>query len=266
MAEEGGPPPLKLIVVAPTFYTSLDDLRYKLGLESCRQAAKHGIRLILVDASPLEEVRTGLENAGKDDKGRGFVKVILQISKGKKGSALREVIQEACTEMQNGIIAFQELEKVDMFRHWHPLVRHMMATESDVTVLRRAAALFQSTYPIEQYHCETFANMYLDSLGASIGLASVDWTMGPVAFTTKYANYWLEYQGELWDVQLVPLIHAHLQGAKVSSFEVEYHHPETMKEQEQGVALWNEKRLFQLNFLKDTVGKEMKDNSPSAAK
>jgi hypothetical protein len=106
----------------------------------------------------------------------------------------------------------------------------------------------------------------LDSLGVPIGLASVDWTMGPVAFKTKYTNHWLEYQGELWDVQLVPLVRAHLQGAKVSSFEVEYHHPETMKEQEQGVALWNEKRLFQLNFLKDTVGKEMKDSTPSAAK
>jgi hypothetical protein len=262
------PPPLALTVVAPTFYSSLDEPRYLLGIEACRQAAKYRIRLILVDASPLEEVRKGLEEAGKAN-GQSFVQVVPQKQKGRKGVALREAINAAYEECGDSrgthVIAFQELEKIDMFRHWHSLLQHMHDTASDITVPRRADGSFHTYYPIEQYHAESFANLYLDSLGGKIGLASVDWTMGPVAFRCSYTSHWLRYDGELWDAQLVPLVQAHLAGAKVSSYEVDYHHPETMKQQEQGVPIWNEKRLLQLNFLKDTVGKLMKEITPSAS-
>jgi hypothetical protein len=146
-----------------------------------------------------------------------------------------------------------------MFRHWTSLVRHMMESDADVTVPRRRDPSFRSSYPTEQYHSEMFANMYLDSLGAAIGLPSIDWTMGPVAFKASQAPHWLNNDGEIWDAQLVPLVNAHLNGAKVSSYEIDYHHPESMKQQEQGVAAWNEKRLYQLNVLSNTVGKRMKE-------
>mmetsp|Transcript_133403 Transcript_133403/g.198336 ORF Transcript_133403/g.198336 Transcript_133403/m.198336 type:complete len:262 (+) Transcript_133403:149-934(+) len=248
---------LDLVVVAPTFYPSVDDLRYLLGAEACRQAAEQKISLLLIDASPLEQVKHGLEDAGKP-----FVRVVQQKWEGKKGVALREAIHVAFKELSksedDSVIAFMELEKVDMFRHWNPLVQHMVDTNSDVTVPRRADASFRTTYPIEQYFSENFVNLYLDSLGREIGLAPIDWTMGPVAFRSKFANHWLEYEGDLWDVQLVPLVNAHSIGAKVSSFKVDYQHPPTMKEQEEGSALWGEKRLYQINVLKDTVGARMK--------
>lgn len=270
-----------LIVVAPTFYTSLDETRYLLGVQACQEAARHRIRLILVDDSPTDDIRLGLEAAGRDTQGdstttttKGYVRVVRQTAKGRKGAALREAIQlayqEATTDESSQrstvVIGFQELEKIDMFRHWTPLVNHMMDTSADVTALRRADPSFLSHYPIEQYHCESFANLYLNSLGADIGLASIDWTMGPVAFRHTYAHHWTDFDGELWDAQLVPLVKAHLAGAKVSSFEVDYYHPKTMKEEEEGVAKWNEKRLMQLNFLKDTVGKLMVENSPATFK
>lgn len=82
---------LKFVVVAPTFYSSKDETRYILGLEACRQAAKHGISLILIDASPSEDIKTGLENAGMlgassstPSGGHSFVKVVAQKSNGKK--------------------------------------------------------------------------------------------------------------------------------------------------------------------------------------
>jgi hypothetical protein len=254
---------LDLIVVAPTFYPGLEDLRFLLGKEACRQAAKHKIRLILIDASPLDKVKQGLEDAGKP-----FVRVVQQKSVGKKGVALREAIQVAHEELSKSegesVIAFRELEKVDMFRYWNPLVQHMADTNSDVTVPRRADASFRNTYPIEQYFAENFVNLYLDILGRDIRLSSIDWTMGPVAFRSKFASHWLEYKGDLWDVQLVPLVNAHSIGAKVSSFEVDYLHPSTMKEQEEGSALWGEKRLFQINTLKNTVGERMKEIAAQA--
>lgn len=167
-------------------------------------------------------------------------------------------------ELESGsttIIGFQELEKVDLFRHWTSVVRHMVESGADVSVPRRKDVSFQSSYPIEQYHSEMFANKYLDSLGTSIGLPSIDWTMGPVAFRTSQALHWINFDGETWDAQLVPLVNAHLNGAKITSYEVDYFHPEPMKQQEQGVATWNEKRLYQLNVLSQTVGKRMKEAS-----
>lgn len=261
-----------LIVVAPTFYTSVEDTRYQLGVQACQNAAKYHIRLILVDASPIEEIRRGLEVAGHDtqDSSKSYVKIFRQTAPGRKGAALREGIQLAYDDTlklaDNGgtvVIAFQELEKVDMFRHWMPLVQHMMRTSADVTAAGRADASFRATYPIEQYHCETFANMYLNSLGAGIGLGSIDWTSGPLAFRHSLTSFWTKSEGELWDAQLVPLVQAHLAGAKVTSFVTDYQHPSSMKHQEEGVAAWNEKRLMQLNFLRDTVGKLMIENTPA---
>ena len=249
-----------LIVVAPTFYTSLQETRYLLAVEACRNAAKHSIQVRLVDASQSEEVRQGLEDAGE-----GCVKVFNQNKKGRKGAALREAIEFAHEEpsTQESFIAFQELEKVDMFRHWHPLIEHMRQQDTDISVPRRSDESFRSTYPIEQYHCESFANLYLNSLGERIGMPAIDWTIGPIAFKRHLANHWIDFDGELWDAQLVPLVNAHASGARISSFEIEYFYPSAMKEEEEGSAKWNEKRLMQLNFLKETVGKALLESRGS---
>ena len=154
-----------------------------------------------------------------------------------------------------------------MFRHWHAIAKYFDATKSDVVMPRRSDASFQRTYPIEQYHSEMFGNMYLNSLGSKIGLPNdIDWTMGPVAFRCHQAHHWIDYDGAMWDAQLVPLVRAHNAGAKVSSAEIDYEHPATMKEQEQGEPIWNEKRLMQLNFLQDTVAKALKESSTTSVK
>ncbi|MGK3743510.1 MAG: hypothetical protein ACI90V_010368 [Bacillariaceae sp.] len=229
----------RLIVVAPTYYNDTNDIRYRLGLESCQQAAEHKIELVLVDASPSQTIRDGLEEAGC-----GFVRVIPQTSKGKKGAALREGIAKALLllkrnnddnddddDCKNGItavIGFQELEKVDMIRHWKSIARNLLIKSSDIVVTRRDNEIFRKSYPIEQYHSEQFANMFLDSLASKIGLPSIDWTAGPVAFKASIAHQWLSYKGEVWDAQLVPIIEAFLEGAKISSFDI---HPIVIQNQ-----------------------------------
>jgi hypothetical protein len=144
----------------------------------------------------------------------------------------------------------------------------MQATQSEIIVPRRENTLFRHTYPIEQYHSENFANLYLDSLGTAAGFPSVDWTMGPIIFRTSLASFWLAYtEGDLWDVQIVPMIRAwrHLRSQKrddksneVSSYQVDFHHPAAMKQEEEGISNWSEKRLFQLNVLFEKVGGELK--------
>lgn len=242
-----------LIVVAPTFYPSLDDPRLALGLACCRAAARHNVRLILVDGSP-EGVRARLRQ-------QGGAQVFAQQSQGKKGAALREAIQHAVDALRDtagGIVAFQEPEKVDMIHQWRALATHMMDTQADICVPRRSDESFKQTYPIEQYHSENFANLHLDALAAKVGFPSIDWTMGPIAFRKERAPTWLEYDGDLWDAQIVPMVRAQRRkNAKVVSFAVDFHHPPSMKQQEEGMPEWSSKRLFQLNNLFEIVGKEL---------
>mmetsp|Transcript_102811 Transcript_102811/g.209562 ORF Transcript_102811/g.209562 Transcript_102811/m.209562 type:complete len:283 (-) Transcript_102811:370-1218(-) len=261
--------PPELIVVAPTFYSGTDEVRYALGIEACQEAAEHRIRFVLVDASPSGTVREGLEKAG-----RGYVRVLRQASEGKKGAALREGIAFAAGELRTtaddalgaktkakAMIGFQELEKVGLVRHWKSIASHAAASGSDIVVPKRRDAEFEASYPTEQYHSEKFANAFLDSLGKRIGLPSIDWTSGPVALDpTTVAGTWLACDGEVWDAQLLPIVDAFLeQNAKITSFEIPYHHPVLMKEQEGGDHVFIEKRLHQINFLSDTVGKRMRE-------
>ena len=255
----------RLIVVAPTFYSDTRDVRYALALESCKKASEHEIDFILIDASPSKTIRDGLQEAGQ-----GYVTIVTQTSKGKKGAALREGIRLADKIFQDEItnsgvsrrviIGFQEPEKVDMIRHWKSIANYAARSGSNIVVPRRRDQEFRATYPIEQYHSEQFANLFLDTLGSQIGLPSIDWTAGPIALDSSMADKWLEYNGEIWDAQLVPIIDCFLQKrAIVSSFEVPYCHPESMKEEEGGNPKFNDKRLHQLNFLSETVGQRMRD-------
>lgn len=243
----------KFVVCSPTFYPNLNDVRLQLGLEACRSAKKLGIPLLLIDASPAD-VKAALLEAGA-------TAVLPQTFTGRKGAALRECVHVARSVLDDdGVIAFQELEKVDMIGLQRSVAQHLWRSGFDVVVPGRADALFKATYPIEQYHQETFANLYLNTLGVAAGLPDhIDWTMGPVALRATMARHWLEDDGELWDAQIVPYVRAaRWHGAKVGPLELEYHHPNSMKAEEEGVAGWGEKRLMQLNFLFEHIGGALK--------
>jgi len=246
-----------LLVVAPTFYATKQDPRFALGIQACQQAAMHQIQLLLIDASPDPSIRTSLEAAGKTAD-TSWVQVHPQRVAGKKGAALRQGIALAKELLLEGkgVIAFQELEKVDMFRHWSGIDVH-----NGVVAVGREDHLFRETYPVEQYYAEMFGNLYLNSLASKVGLSAIDWTAGPIAFSAEHAHFWIDFSGDLWDAQLVPLVQAHLAGVSVKSRTIPYRHEAAMKEQEEGDYRWNEKRLLQLNFLKDTVGDYIKHSS-----
>lgn len=104
------PAPTQMVIISQSFYPSVDDVRCQLGLQACRKAKGLGIPIILVDASP-EPVRAALEEAG--------AVVRTQTRAGKKGAALRECIEAALEQFQlppEGVICYQELEKVEMVR------------------------------------------------------------------------------------------------------------------------------------------------------
>ena len=257
--------PFRLMVVVPTRYESTDDLRFSLALECCREAVKHQIPLVIVDNSPDEKVRHAFSQAGigsENDDGSSCVTVI-HWTRGRKGAALREGIRYASEQLKlgdsEGFIAFQEPEKVDMMRNWKAIVNHMLQSNLDICVPRRKDETFQRTYPIEQYHSENFANLHLNAVANQVGFPNIDWTMGPIILHSKWAQTWQEFDGEMWDAQMIPMIRAHHQnGATVGFYEVDFHHPASMKQQEEGVPEWSEKRLVQLNLLFDIAGKELR--------
>eukprot|EP00527_Entomoneis_sp_CCMP2396_P006345 CAMPEP_0198153040 /NCGR_PEP_ID=MMETSP1443-20131203/62354_1 /TAXON_ID=186043 /ORGANISM="Entomoneis sp., Strain CCMP2396" /LENGTH=254 /DNA_ID=CAMNT_0043819229 /DNA_START=231 /DNA_END=992 /DNA_ORIENTATION=+ len=243
-----------IIVIAPTFYANSNNIRFAIGLETCREAARLGIDLILVDASPSEEIRDKLRAAGiaKDGSNKSYVEVLKQTYEGKKGAALREAVVAASQKVaavaaeSDTIVCFQEPEKPDMMRHWKKIVAHMVQTGADIGVPRRSDASFQALYPKEQYHSEMYGNLYLDSLAKAVDFgpsSSVDWLMGPIAWRNKYSPCWAEYKdGDLWDAQLCPMVHAQRwHNAKVTSYEITYQHPAAMKEEEEGSPKWTEK-------------------------
>ena len=246
----------KYVVVSPTFYPNLEDVRLKLGLDACRKAKALGVPLLLVDASP-PEVRAALEEAG--------AVVHVQTAKGRKGAALRECITLAHSVLPpDGVVCFQELEKVEMVGLQREVAAHIHRSGCDVCVPKRSDASFKKSYPIEQYHQENFANLYLNTLGVQAGLPDgIDWTFGPVGFRASAARHWLQCEGELWDAQIVPFVHAaRWHGARVTSLELEYAHPPSMKAEEEGVAKWGEKRLDQLNFLFKHGGGALRASTP----
>lgn len=252
---------MRIVVVIPTFYANTHDLRYRLALETCAEIAQHGLMAIVVDASPTDHIKEEMKMKGTLA-GREHVRVLAQSYKGRKGAALREGIAHAVQDLgeEGGIIAFQEPEKVNMIKHWESIVR--LLDTADICVPKRSDSSFRATYPIEQFHSETFANLYLDSLGQQVGFPSIDWTMGPIAFKSSLAQHWAAYEGDLWDMQLVPMVRAQRwYGATVVVHEFDFQHPPSMKDDESGDAKWSEKRLYQLNFLFEHVGNALKETS-----
>jgi hypothetical protein len=265
--------PPNIVVIAPTYYTSMKDGRFMLGLKTCEEAVRQGMHLILVDASPTEDIRDKLRASGTMD-GKAYVDVLVQTFKGKKGAALREAVAAAgrkiCAEWNNdkdrsreAIVCFQEPEKSDMMRQWKTIVAHMVENKADICVPCRSDASFKETYPKEQYHSETFGNMYLDTLAKAAEFEQpIDWLMGPIAWRHKLSHLWTEYEdGDLWDAQICPMVYAkRWHGAKLSSCQIDYAHPPTLKEEEEGSPMFIEKRLKQLNIVFDHVGKALKED------
>merc|ERR1712137_1432550 len=123
-----------------------------------------------------------------------------------------------------------------MIRLQRQVAEELRERNADVCVPRRDRESFHSSYPIEQYHSEHFVNLYLDAVGKEVGFPSVDWTFGPFAIRASLATHWLSFSGELWDAQIVPMIHAaRWHGARVISHTVQYQHPLEMETEEEGV-------------------------------
>lgn len=198
-----------------------------------------------------------------------------------KGGAFRQAIEEAqewiedcaCNDnndreayrkqLQEAVICFTEPEKVDLMNHIHDIARPLLNDNADVVIPTRNDELFRQTYPMEQYHSESFGNMHFNLLAKQFegfqneGATKLDWLFGPFAFKANLAGNWLGYGGNSWDAQMIPYVRGvRYNDWRIMSVTVNFRHPKEMKEQEEGDPIWTKKRLMQLNLLFDLLGEE----------
>lgn len=243
-----------LTLVVPTYFGEDSSPRFQLTLKTLNEAVRAHIPIVVVDASG-DTIRERLRETGAH--------VVKQTKPGKKGVALREGIELALSMRRSGasdhVIGFFEPEKLGMVFWMRKAAAHLRQGGLDIVIPGRQNDLFAASYPVEQYHQEKFANLFISSMATARGFPrGLDWTFGPVLFSARLAPIWLGYRGALWDAQVVPYVRAVLwHGAKLGGFEVPYSHPAQMKLEEEGKAQWAKKRYEQLSLWAAILPKEL---------
>ena len=238
------------VIFTCTFYTSEADVRLACCLKFLGQCRAHELDVVVVDASPSEAIRAKMKEA------HPAAEVVKQTAQGRKGAALREALGLAAARAAGDAawLCWQEPEKDAMVPLWAACLGAASGRALDVVVPRRRADLFRDTYPVEQYHSESFANALLTAAAGDAGFdADLDWHFGPFGLKKRHAHLWLANDGELWDAQVLPIVHALKNGLAVGGVEVPFIAPLAMKAQEEGIFVFVEKRLMQINFLDPKV-------------
>jgi hypothetical protein len=239
-----------MYLILPTKYGSANELRFKLFLKTIKTALNHNEikRIIVVDSSSdkvFEQLKIILNNERID--------LLDQKDKRElKGGSIREGIEHILKIDDNrSIIAFQEPEKDNMIFHYASILEMNKELNSYICIPRRTRSSFDS-YPKEQYFSETFMNMYLTKLTN----LDIDWSFGPVVFTSDMGKYWMGQDGKLWDGQIIPIYRAMLEGNKISEYRAPFWYPSEQKEMEEDNLEFIEKRRYQLNYMVEKMMKE----------
>jgi len=255
-----------LIIFTCTYYSDTNDLRLQQCLRTL-QDPNYGastIPIVVVDGSPPE-----VHELIKSTTGAIVYEETKTYGNG-KGGALREAAKIASSlpgSTDSTWLCWQEAEKSDMNRCWVEEVLAQCPSSDDVICPARDDVCFRNSYPIEQYHSESYGNCYLNCImkgeleGSEYSCADIDWHFGPFAFRRSLLNLWMEYKGTSYDAQLIPIVAAIRKGCQVnSSIEVTFGLDAIMKQQEQGDLNFIEKRLLQLNDLDPKVKQFWKDS------
>lgn len=246
----------RAVIFTCTYYNDVRDLRFHQCISTIRHSQY--IPIVIVDGSP-PEVHEALRNTDalvfreSDHFGNG------------KGGALREAAQIAASlpgVNSSTWLCWQEAEKSDMIRCWQDFLFSTSVKDSDEIITpNRDDSNFKKSYPIEQYHSESYGNYYLNCVmrraldeNTSSGIGNIDWHFGPFAFRQKLVQLWTSYKGNSYDAQLVPIVHGIRKGYRINTdITVPFVLDEKMKQQEEGNIEFIEKRLNQLNSLDPRV-------------
>ncbi len=201
----------KVVLVTTTFSTSLTDIRAKLALRTCREAAKHDYHIIVVDNSLCGEFKETLRATGAE--------VLPQQNPG-MGNSRRECLRAGLNTGAE-VIVWLEPEKYPLVSLLEPCIEPI-GELADVVVPRRRNL---ENYPKYQQWTEFSANW---ELGNITGRPDLDLFSGPRIMSRKAAEMMAEYQGERgdnWEILFIPVLWYLQTGMRVKSVVVNYVHP-----------------------------------------
>jgi len=235
----------KVVIATTTFYTKEDyKLRFRLAIDTIRQAKLRSFPIVVLDVSPDPYVSKAFKKEGAE---------VISKKKCGFGDGVRAAIQKAAElSDKDGVIIWQEPEKSDFVRFCKKAASIILNGKARIVVPERTLKSL-ATYPIEQAHSEQFSNLCIQSI---TGEKYYDYYFGPKLYRKDMVPFILSYKGKLWDAHMIPVIRALKQGNIVDSVAVDYQHPKEQKKAEQGNWHWNKKRLFQLSYLLPIVEKE----------
>lgn len=239
-----------MYLVLPTKYKTINDLRYKLFLRTLKVIKVHMYikKVIIVDTSS-KEVRREMKKL-EDDR----IEIIEQENDGLlKGAAIREGIKYTIGKYGRDIVlGFQEPEKDSMIYHYRDIINDNKHKDKWICNPKRLNMTWE-TYPKEQYYSENFMNNYLKML---TGL-DIDFSFGPVVMNGYAANYFLEYEGKLWDAQIVPIYRAYKKGLEISEYKVPFMYPHEQKNEEENNMFYIRKRKYQMDYMIEKMEEEI---------
>ena len=231
-----------MIVILPTKYNKNDSLRIFLFKMTIKALYLFKIKAIIIDSSE-DNIYTDIKNYISSYDNSILIKQNDIFYK--KGGALREGMKFILNNFKNNdIIIFQEPEKYSMIKYYLDIVTNI--NEKSYVCIPSRESL--NSYPIEQQCSENFINYYLNTALET----NYDWAFGPVIFTQNLTNYWLNYDGKMWDAQLIPIMYCLKDKIKVIDSKINFMYPKKQTKYEENNINFIKKRLYQLNYIINT--------------
>lgn len=246
----------QIVLVTTTYYDNLNNsiqqARFLASLRMAEEAKVYGYPLIVLDASPVEDVAECLRFHGAI--------VLRQQTKG-MGPSRREVFFYAvqyCYEYSRKIVVWLEPEKYDFVHFVLRFVEQLMNGNAHIVVSRRSQLSWYN-YNEFQRATEQEANaVYVEATG----LIGADPMFGPVGFVVEAKEHFVLLQKPLpqgvrdtyW--QLYAPIFAKKAGLRVVvSAEIDFMYDLAQRTAEAGDPEVDQKRIIQRDTLSDAFRK-----------
>jgi len=215
-----------------------DRVRSNLALETLRKALDLGYQVILVDGGSSDELLKEFERYGAS----------VHQESGGMGGERRKVFSLAQSSGKP-VIAWLEPEKVNYLSQLEKTIAPVINGDADLVIPQRKSL---ASYPLSQQECEPLGNQAWKEI---TGL-DLDLWFGPRTMNQDTSILFSNYNGEFgdkWDSIFIPVMDAVHQGKKVIGVPIDYTHPKSQTESEEGNADFKEKREMQLRTLVDML-------------
>ncbi len=225
-----------------TFSPTAEDLRFRLALNTVREAVRCGYPIIVVDGSPFDDAKRLLEEAGA---------VVFKETTPGMGASRRQVLR-AGLDTGAEVVVWLEPEKYPLVSLLGPCVKMVQSGYDLVVPARRSL----ESLPSYQELSELRANW---ELGFITKRAELDLMFGPRVMSRNAAELFLSYDGAFgdhWHILFLPVLRALRVGMSVMSVVVDYTHPAEQTAAEEADPKMPPKRLAQRQALVPAMREE----------